>query len=135
MEEVVSCIHCKEEFSDEIKLNLHLIKYMPMVKDPCVVCKNDIPECISRRNHLNSHPSCKICFIHFKSNDFLTLHKITYHSESLPRSLYSRNINQDFICYLCDMSFSDLGLIEIHISCNHFILKNIFSKIFKETCY
>ena len=124
-----TCSYCHQEFSDRVKLTLHVLHLTPKHHDPCVVCDTQIPECVTRKEHLDSHPQCNLCKIHFKCKEFFLLHKIVHHSNNVPNDLYFVTVNERSICYICDLVFADQMLAEIHIRAKHFLLKNIFAKI------
>jgi hypothetical protein len=123
----LSCKHCGKEFTDKVKLNFHIQYSMPDEYDPCVVCKANVPTCISRLQHINSHPGCKRCKVHFKSKSDLQLHKVIKHSDDVPAGLYMTTLNGVCICYICELVFSEVCLVEIHIRSQHIILRTIFS--------
>lgn len=117
------CPHCQETFRDRIKLNFHLLNSASS-NDPCVVCKVDIPTCVTRKHHIDSHPMCQHCKIHFKDEENMHLHKIVYHSDTVPENLFLKTAHGWCICYLCDLLFDDAELVNIHIKASHFVIKN-----------
>lgn len=121
----VRCEHCKKVFSDKIKLNFHKLASKPRIKDPCVICETEVPDCVSRQMHLNSHFACFYCKIHFKSSNKLTLHKIVFHSKELPVDLLMQDHEGDFRCFLCDLKFDDPWLGEIHIKTSHLVVSTV----------
>jgi hypothetical protein len=123
------CEFCFEYFSDNIKLNLHKVLKRASISDPCVVCGKVIPACVSRKRHLESHPMCRVCKVHFKSEDLLSMHKIIHHSSSIPPELLVSTRSDVFICYLCELDFNDASLARIHVNSMHFLLKQIMTSL------
>ena len=119
------CEFCFEYFHDKLKLNLHMVLKRATIPDPCVVCGKVIPACVSRRRHMDTHPMCKCCRVHFKNDDMLAMHKIIHHSSSIPPELLVSRRSDMFVCYLCELDFNDASLARIHINSVHFLLKQI----------
>lgn len=123
------CEYCYEYFPDSIKLNLHFILKKSTIPDPCIVCGKVVPGCISRKRHMESHPVCSCCKVHFKSEDLLSMHKIIHHSSSIPPELLVSKRSDMYICYICELDFNDPSLARIHINCMHFLLKQIITSL------
>lgn len=123
------CNSCKKYFGNFEEFDLHAFTNTPQIDDPCIVCDEIILNCASRKKHLETHPKCKKCKIHFKSESFIAAHKIIFHCKDIPRKLINAEYGI-YICYLCDATFADEYLAEIHVNSTHFLLKTIVSNIF-----
>lgn len=120
-----NCLYCFKKFESKTQLNSHISEFQPLIKDPCVVCNKNIHDCISRKHHLDSHPMCMKCKIHFKRDEFLSSHKIVHHASEIPEDLFYADDEGHYICYICEQPFSDSLLAQAHVTSRHLILKTI----------
>ena len=119
------CPHCHKVFKDAQRFSLHNFSFGTAQQDVCKVCKVTVPSCITLSQHLESHYSCPICLAYFFTESKLMLHRVQKHFESIPPRLCVGSSRGTYKCIVCNMSFPEAALAEIHIKNFHAVIRMI----------
>jgi uncharacterized CHY-type Zn-finger protein len=126
-----ACFECKEIFSTNQLLQIHLEPNKHDEVEFCEVCLKRIPPCISRPVHVKSHPTCTVCGTRFITHEKYVLHVFAKHQETVPRNLNLLSKFGGSNCYVCGWGFRESALTEIHIRAVHPIIATIFQRLKK----